>query len=73
MQTYRRVVEESRFNSHPNVLPVIRVSEELLPFCIMSPWTPDGSITEYIRANPGADRPTLVRPDSLSVEMVGIY
>jgi len=60
-QTYHRVVKESKLNSHPNVLPVIRVSEELFPFCIMSPWMPDGNITQYIGANPGADRPMLVR------------
>jgi len=60
-QIYRRVVEESKLNSHPNVLPVIRVSELLFPFCVMSPWMPDGNITQYTQTNPGADRLTLVR------------
>jgi len=59
-QVYRRVVEESKLNSHPNVLPVLRVSEELFPFFIMSPWMPDGNILQYIRANAGADRSMLV-------------
>jgi len=54
-QVYRRVVGDSKFNSHPNVLPVIRVSEALFPFCIMSPWMPDGNITQYTQMNPGAD------------------
>jgi len=57
---YRRVVEESKLNSHPNVLPVIRVSESLFPFCIMSPWMPDGNITQYTEMCPGADRLMLV-------------
>jgi len=55
------VVEESKLNSHPNVLPVIRVSEGGFPLCIMSPWMPDGNITQYTKANPGADRLILVR------------
>ena len=60
-QIYRRVIEEAKLNSHPNVLPVIRVSEALFPFYIMSPWMPDGNITQYIQMNPGANRLVLVR------------
>ena len=60
-QIYRRVIEESKLNFHPNVLHVIRVSEALFPFCIMSPWMPDGNISQYTQVNPGADRLTLVR------------
>jgi len=60
-QVYRRVVKESKLNSHPNVLHVIGVSEALFPFCIMSPWMSDGNITQYTQANPGADRLRLVR------------
>jgi len=60
-QIYRRAAEESEFNSHPNVLFVIGVSEARFPFCIMSPWMPDGNITQYTQTNPGADRLTLVR------------
>jgi len=60
-QIYRRVVEESKLDPYPNVLRVIRVSKELFPFCIMSPWMPDGNITQYTRMNPGADRLILVR------------
>jgi len=60
-QIYRRVVEESKFNSHPNVLPVIQVSKGLFPVCIMSPWMADGNITQYAQTNPGADRLILVR------------
>ena len=66
-QTYRRVVEESELNSHPNVLPVIQVSEGLFPVCIMSPWMPDGNITQYTQMNPGADRLILVRAHRLEL------
>jgi len=60
-QVYRQVIEKSKLNFHPNVLPVIRVSEELYPFCIMSPWMPDGNITQYTQMNPGTDCLVLVR------------
>jgi len=59
-QVYRRVMRDSKRNSHPNVLPVIRVSEALFPFYIMSPWMPDGHITQYTQMNPGVDRLMLV-------------
>ena len=60
-QIYRRVIEESKLDSHPNVLPVIRASSGEFPFCIMSPWMPDGDITQYAQMNPAVDRLTLVR------------
>jgi len=60
-QIYRRVIEETRLDFHPNVLPVIQVSEALFPFCIVSPWMSDGNIIQYTQANPGADRLVLVR------------
>ena len=59
-QIYSRVVEKSKLNSHPNVLPIIRVSGALFPVCIMSPWMPDGNITQYTEVNPLANRPMLV-------------
>jgi len=59
-QIYRRVVEENTLNSHPNVLPVILVSEALFPYYIMSPWMPDGNIVQYTKMNPGANRLMLV-------------
>ena len=51
----------TRIFSHPNALPVIDVSEILFPFCIMSPWMPDGNITQYVQVNPGTNRLVLVR------------
>ena len=61
-QIYRRVIEDSKLNFHPNVLHVIRVSEALFPFCIMSPWMPDGNITHYTQTHPGANRLAFVCP-----------
>jgi hypothetical protein len=46
--------------SHPNLLPIIDVSETLFPFCVMSPWMPDGNITQYTRVNPDTNRLMLV-------------
>ena len=43
------------------MLPVIEVSEALFPLCIMTPWMPDGNITQYIQTNPSANRLMLVR------------
>ena len=60
-QIYRRVIEESELNSHPNVLPVIRVSGTEFPVYLMSPWMPNGNITQYTQANPGVDHLLLVR------------
>ena len=69
-QVYRRAVEESKLNYHANVLPVIRVSEELFPFCIMTPWMPDGNITQYTKMNPGVDHLMLVRARWRSIEII---
>ena len=52
---------EHKSISHPNLLPIIDVSDALFPFCIMSPWVPDGNIVQYIQMNPDANRLTLVR------------
>ena len=60
-QAFRRVSEGGKRNPHPNVLPTIGVSETLFPLCIMTPWMPDGNITQYTQTNPGANRLTLVR------------
>ena len=72
-QIYRRVTQERKLNSHPNLLPVIQVSEAQLPVCIMSPWMPDGNITQYTKANPGVDRLVLVRPNRRRRLMGAIY
>lgn len=58
---FRRVSDGSKHNPHPNVLPIIEVSETLFPFCIMTPWMPDGNIAQNTQANPGANRLMLAR------------
>jgi len=63
-QIFRRVVGRDR---HPNVLPVIEVSESLFPFCVMIPWMLDGNIIQYTQMNPNADRLMLVRAFDLKV------
>ena len=64
-KTLRREMDERESIPHPNVLPIIEVSETLVPFYIMSPWMPDGNIDQYIETNPGANRLTLVRAHQL--------
>ena len=54
------MIGEGKLNPHPNVLPVIEVSETSFPLCIMSPWMPDGNIAQYTLKNLGANRLTLV-------------
>jgi hypothetical protein len=50
---------------HPNVLPIIDVSETQFPFCFVSPWMPDGNITQYTQTNLGTNRLMLVRTHQL--------
>jgi len=59
-QIYCREVEGSKHLSHPNILPIIEISETLYPLCIMNPWMPDGNIVQYTQKNKNADRLMLV-------------
>jgi hypothetical protein len=59
-QIFRRRTDGRGSISHPNLLPIIEISETPFPFCVMSPWMPGGNIIQYTKANPGADRLTLV-------------
>jgi len=53
-------VKGREYLSHPNVLPVIEISETLFPLCIMSPWMADGNIMQYTEKNQNANRLMLV-------------
>jgi len=53
-------IAEWKHVSHPNVIPLLGVSESLLSFCIISPWLPNGNILEYSRKHGGANRLHLV-------------
>lgn len=48
--------QERRYSSHPNIIPIVQVSEGLFPFCVMSPWMTDGDIVKYTQSNSGANR-----------------
>ena len=44
--------------AHPNIIPFLGIT--LTPLQLVSEWIPGGDLTEYIKKNPGADRPGLV-------------
>jgi serine/threonine protein kinase len=60
IQTFCCDINERKYLSHPNILPVIDVSKTPFPFYIMSPWMPGGNITQHIQRNPDVNRLTLV-------------
>ena len=45
---------------HPNVVPFVGVTQNPLQF--VSEWMPNGTLTEYVSENPGANRIGLVSP-----------
>ena len=46
---------------HPNVLPLIGVMMTESQFAMISDWMENGSIGEFVKANPDADQLGLVR------------
>ena len=69
-QIFRPGIDGKRRISHPNLLPVIEISELPFPFCIMSPWMSNGNITQYIQVNPDANRLMLVLARQLKIDYV---
>ncbi|KAF9649121.1 kinase-like protein [Thelephora ganbajun] len=65
-RTFFHQVEGCKHFSHPNVFPVLQVSETLFPLCIMSPWMPDGNILRYTQKNPSANRLILQKSATVS-------
>ncbi|KAF9641934.1 kinase-like protein [Thelephora ganbajun] len=55
-RTFYHEVEGCKHFSHLNVLPVLQISETLFPLCIVSPWMPDGNISQYTQKNPSVSR-----------------
>lgn len=49
-----------KYLSHPNLLPFLGVSETLFSFSIISPWLPNGNITEYVARCRKTNRARLV-------------
>ena len=45
---------------HPNIVPFLGVPTKIPQFEIVHDWMENGTITEYIRKNPGVDRVDLV-------------
>ena len=52
--------------SHPNVLPVLGVSQDPFPLCLITEWMLDGSIVDFTAKHPEVNRLRLVRPISVS-------
>ena len=46
--------------SHPNILPLLGVSNKGLDFIMVSEWMENGNVKQYISNNPGVNRPSLV-------------
>ena len=47
--------------SHPNILPVLGISPELFPLCIITEWMIDGNIMDFTSKHPEVNRLRLVR------------
>jgi len=52
--------------SHPNVLPVLGVSQNPFPLCVITEWMVDGNIVDFTAKYPEVNRLRLVRPISVS-------
>ena len=51
--------------SHPNVLPVLGISPNLSPLCVITEWMIDGNIMDFMSKHPEANRLRLVCPISV--------
>lgn len=45
---------------HPNVVSFLGFGSEYPPFSLVYPWMPNGSVSEYLREHPDADKLGLV-------------
>lgn len=59
-QRFYREIVGWKYVSHPNVVPFLGISESLFPFCIISPWLPNGNILEYVGKRQEVNRFRLV-------------
>jgi serine/threonine protein kinase len=63
VQNFAREVVVWRQLSHPDVLPFYGVyhwDKNPARVCLISPWTENGNIVQFLRRNPEADRASLV-------------
>ena len=51
--------------SHPNILPVLGVSQELVPLRVVTERMTDGNIVDFTSGHPEVNRLCLVRPISV--------
>ena len=66
-QVLCKTVAMQMWISHPNIVPLLGVSEAPEPLCVVSEWMPKGNVRDYVRNNPEASRLQLVcRPESAS-------
>ncbi|KAF9789365.1 kinase-like domain-containing protein [Thelephora terrestris] len=64
---YREIIGW-KYIAHQNLIPFFGVSESMFPFCIISPWLPNGNIVEYIRKNRGVNRLQLLAQAACGLE-----
>ena len=59
---------------HPNILPLIGVMMSEARFALVSEWMENGTIKDFVKAHPEADRFELVSPvcDSVPLDLVTI-
>lgn len=72
-QTFCREVVIWKRLLDENILPLIGVSTALFPFCMVSPWMPNGNLTEYVRSNPAANRVELLLGIAKGLEFLHSY
>lgn len=56
--------------SHPNVLPVLGVSPELFPICVISELMIDGDVMDFTSRHPEVNRLRIVRPFFVSLSIL---
>jgi len=61
VQRFCKEVVTWRALQHPNILPLIGVMMTESQFAMISDWMENGSINEFVKANPDSDRLGLVR------------
>lgn len=56
---FKEVTVWKRLN-HPNVIPNLGASLDIAEFCVVSPWMPDGDLSQHLSRHPAANRPLIV-------------
>ena len=56
--------------SHSNILPVLGVSTELFPLCVVTEWMVKGNIMDFALKHPKVNRLRLVRTISVTPSVI---